>query len=269
MKFRSLMVATAFIAVVVSPSAAWANDSALMWGGSPRPLNGHQSVSMKSEMIRIEVGEQDTRVDCRFVFENHGPTCRVRMGFPDQGRGAGDPDEDGRRKPVKGTFTAFDSWVGGTKVKTSIERAAHQGNFWHVKTVDFPGYKTLEIRDRYTVGISSSVGYRTPFSTHSTNYILHTGSSWHGNIGESIVEITFHQGVQAPIALHKIRTGGADTDPNYATDKSDDRHAVYYSGPSKPTASGKTLRFVRANWKPGPSDDIEVVFDMHQIKVEK
>ena len=80
------------------------------------------------------------------------------------------------------------------------------------------------------------------------------------------MEVTFRHGVGAPVALHRIKQGGANSDPNYAAEKSDDKHAVYYAGSSIPTTSGKSLRFTRTNWKPTASDDIDLYFDMHPLK---
>jgi hypothetical protein len=252
-------------ALVVGPvAAARANDTALQYGGTPRPLSGHPTVSMKSELIRMEVGERVATVDCRFVFDNQGPECKVRMGFPDQGRGAGDPDEEGQQNPPKGTFNSFRSWVAGKEVKTTVDRAAHSGNFWHIKTVTFPAHKTLEIRDRYTVDVGNTVGFDVPCSVQWTTYLLHTGASWHGNIGRSEVVVTFKRaGVKSPIVAREIR--GDRPHPNYVEHGNNPR-VVYYHGPCKPVVSGKTLRFVRTSWRPTTNDDIDVVFEIHRLR---
>ncbi len=252
---------------ITAPAAALANDSALAYGGTPRPLTGHPTISMMSEVVKIEIGERDSIVDCRFEFVNHGPACRVRMGFPDQGRGAADPDEEGEHNPPTGTFKAFASWVNGVKVKTSVARAAHSGNFWHVKVVEFPPDSTVGVRDRYRVEVGSSVGFHKPFSIHDTSYILHTGASWHGPIGRSEIIVTFKRsGVRAPLETHLLRRSGKDDDPNYVSDERLSRRSVYYAGPSKPESAGNTLRFIRTNWTPSERDDISLVFDMGPVK---
>src|SRR5262249_9573094 len=157
---------------------------------------------------------------------------KVRMGFPDQGQGAANPDEDEEHNPPKGTFRSFESWVDGRSVKTKLIRAAHLGNFWHFKVVAFPANKQVSIRDRYTVnvGLSSSYG----FPLHQTSYILHTGASWHGSIGHSEVNVLFQsKGVRAPIELKKLtwlpKKNADDFDrPNYANDHSGNKRRVYY-----------------------------------------
>src|SRR4051794_11540766 len=70
-----------------------ADDASISWGGAPRLLKGHRWVEMRSEVVRMTVGERRVHVDCRFVFENRGPACSVRMGFPDNGEGGYDEDD--------------------------------------------------------------------------------------------------------------------------------------------------------------------------------
>jgi hypothetical protein len=249
---------------LVGPNVARANDAALAYGGTPRPLTAHPTVSMQSEYIKLTVGEVDTMVDCRFIFVNHGPACTVRMGFPDQGRGAADPDEEGKRNPPTGTFKTFESWVGGKKVNTTVTRADHPGNFWHEKEVAFPANGTVEVRDRYTVEVGNSVGYY-PVEINETSYILHTGSSWHGNIGRSKIEVLFvRQHVKVPVIARRFDiTNGK---PSYLKTAGNNKHEVYYRGPCVPTVSGATLTFVRTNWHPTKEDDIDLVFETRRAQ---
>jgi len=248
---------TVCLGLLTIPS--WANDTELTYGGTPRPLNGNTTVSMKSEYVKMVVGDKWVTVDCRFTFENQGPARQVRMGFPDEG---GEPDEgpDGKPLPPKGTFATFESWVNGKSVKTTVIQAADIGDVWHVKRVDFPANSTLEVRDHYTVEVGSSVAFY-PVSVHLSSYVLHTGASWHVTIGRSEVEVVFERkGVTAPISakpIPKIDDHGRAT-PKWSLDK----RIVYFAGPCTPTANGKTLRFVRTNWRPTQNDDIRLVFDI-------
>ena len=75
-----------------------ANGSAMTNGGSPQMLEGHPTVQMESEVIRITVGKETVRAGCRFVFHNFSPVCTVRMGFPDEGC-------DGGPESPRGWFT--------------------------------------------------------------------------------------------------------------------------------------------------------------------
>jgi len=45
--------------------------------------------------------------------------------------------------------------------------------------------------------------------------------------------------------------------------------SVYYKGPCKPAVTGRTLRFVRNEWRPGKKDDVFLIFQMHTIRAGK
>jgi hypothetical protein len=262
---RSAIAALAVAAIVSTPIAAKATDPELTYGGTPRLLNGNTTVSMKSEYVKVEVGDKYVTVDCRFTFVNNGPARKVRMGFPDEGGEPGvslDP-QTGKPIPPVPSIESFKSWVNGKLVKTTaIPAGDDSGSFWHVKRVDFPANRTLEVRDRYTVEVGSSVAY-SPISVHMAKYILHTGSSWHGNIGRSEVEVVFtRKGVQTPIAVKRL----PDDHKVFVKNASTSKRTVYYRGPCKPTVSGNRLRFLRTNWRPAKKDDVFLVFDMSRMK---
>ncbi len=266
MKLSTLLI----LVILLLPTLAWANDTELTYGGTPKPLNGNTTISMKSEFVSMVIGDKYVTVDCRFTFENSGPVRKVRMGFPDEGGEIGEdvgPDGKVIHKAPTGTFMRFDSWVNGKKVKTSVIKAAEEGSVWHIKMVQFRANRTLEVRDRYTVPLGGSIAH-FPVGVHLAKYVLHTGSSWRGPLGRSVVEVVFKsKGVRSPLApkpLPKTNNRGM-----FAKNVNLDKHIVYYSGPCKPVASGKTLRFVRNSWRPEPKDDIYLMFDMNRQAVVK
>jgi hypothetical protein len=215
---------------------------------------------MKSEIVKVAVSKTSgVTVDCRFVFENSGRACNVRMGFPDSGPAA---EEEDVEKPPAGQFTLFKSWVDGKRAFTRVARARDGEGVWHVKEVTFPAHRTVEVRDFYTAPVGSSVGY-DPFQVAEANYILHTGASWHGNIGRSEVDVEIDPKLAtAPLKTRFMDWRGHADHPI----KTFDRHTVYYRGPCKPVASGQTLKFVRTNWRPTKTDDIYLVFDIHRLR---
>ena len=92
---RLIVVARVVVAGLLALGVrASANDGGIHMGGSPGLLHGHPTVTMTGEVIKMTVDDAKVTVDCRFVFTNNGPACTVRMGFPDQGVGADDPDEE-------------------------------------------------------------------------------------------------------------------------------------------------------------------------------
>jgi hypothetical protein len=263
---RSLLGILAAGALLLAATAR-ANDGGIAFGGSPGLLKGHPSVSMASEVVRMAIGEEKATVDCRFVFRNDGPACSVRMGFPDRGEGAMDPDEENEnpmRTPPKSTFLSFKSWVDSAPVKTELIRADKPGRFWHAKTVEFPANGQRAVRDLYTLPVGAQI------TVHNSNlaqmyYILHTGASWHGPIGRSEVLVTFNRRRMAA-PLHPVRLSSVPKHDPYDWSPSHwQPGTVVYQGPAAPAVSGKTLRFVRTNWRPAEGDDVQVYFDNRRL----
>ena len=253
------VVAFVFVAVCFAGSVAHANDGGIAFGGSPKLLSGHPTVRMESELIQMNVGEKTVVVDCKFIFVNNGPACKVRMGFPDQGVGASDPDEenarDWKKSPPVTTFTSFQSWVNGGEVPTKLIRANEPGKFWHTKTVTFPANSRTVIRDLYHVpvggGFVGSInGDAIPGD--ETSYIVHTGSSWKGTIGRTEIVVKFNRkGMSGPLIPVK-------GEPKVKFDK--EPYVVYYTGISEPVVDGTTFRFIRKNWRPNEKDDLYLAF---------
>jgi hypothetical protein len=267
------LLALAVVWLIV-PSAAPANDGGIALGGSPRLLLGHPTVRMSSEVIRLNVYERTVAADCRFTFTNSGPACTVRMGFPDQGIDALDPDEesdarDVMRTPPHTTFKSFQSWVDGRHVASTLIRANVEGEYWHAKMVRFPAHGTVHVRDVYTQAIgggTTSFGDRSCVAAQ-VGYILHTGASWHGSIGRTEVVVAFRD-PSLPRSLTAVRR--ASISRSHAARGGHARlpasSAIVWRGPCKPIVSGRTLRFVRERWRPATSDDIELTYAYAPLK---
>lgn len=260
--YRTLLaVAAALVALL----PARANDGALSLGGSPSLLSGHKTVSMQREVIRMTVGEDSVSVDCRFTFKNDGPACTVRMGFPDEGRGADgeEDDETAKKGPVRGRFTAFRSYVNGMEVKTTLARSKDPNRVWHAKEVRMPANGTVEVRDVYTLPVGSQIsGHNSVF--RQASYILSSGASWKGNIGSSEVLVTFdRKRPAAPLEPRVIKSGGEEKTLHLTDWSRQASHVVYWNGFAIPTVvnGGKTLRFFRENWRPTPRSDVYLAFD--------
>ena len=100
---------------------------------------------------------------------------------------------------------------------------------------------------------------------------MHTGASWHGEITRSVISVTLHRkDVKPPI--HPLRLAEAvDTTtepgdsnsadlPEGARVKKTATGRVVYRGMAEPRVTGRTLRFVRSNWKPAVKDDLRIWF---------
>ena len=269
---------------VGSPVAAFANDGGIALGGSPGLLKNHPSVRMAREVIRIRVDKGILTADCNFVFTNDGPTCTVRMGFPDEGIGAYDPDAEGAadvtmQTPPHTTFNSFRSWVDGQAVPTQLIRADTDGRYWHAKTVRFAAHSTHRVRDVYTQGVGGGfVATDRDCTSKQIGYILHTGASWHGAIGHTEVLITLN-GPDLPrtlklVPLAQVSPSNAGRElVSHMPDGEVRLHShmpsgdtVVWKGPCRPILSGHTLRFVRENWRPTQKNDIELTFAYAEYK---
>ena len=244
---------------------ATANDGGLAMGGSPRLLSGHPSVTMTREVINLTVKKEKVTVDCQFVFTNHGPACTVRMGFPDEGIGAEDPDEevnDLSKTPPRTTFLSFQSFVDGTPTPTKLIRS-ERSHFWHTKMVTFPAHSVRRVHDVYTQRISGGLTSikGTNGNASQVAYVLHTGSSWHGNIGRSEINVTFAAnqltGALRLLPLKQVSERNDGRDLNVASIAP---NTIVWQGPCVPQVKGNTLQFVRANWHPSVQDDIQLTY---------
>ena len=273
----SIGLALAAIALITTSMPALANDGGIAYGGSPGLLTGHPSVSMTSEKILLVVGDKDVRVECDFVFTNSGKACSVRMGFPDEGYGSADPDEgrssddDFMKSPPQTTFTSFKSSVNGKPVATKLIRADKAGHYWHTKTVQFQANQVLKIRDVYTQPVGGGiamVGGKTG-TVAEVGYILHTGASWHGLIGRSEVNVRFNTSRQIgplkPVPVKDVAKKHSGEAPSATEVDRAPAGCFVWSGPCSPTVSGKTLTFIKTNWKPSEKDDIDLNYGYRYV----
>jgi hypothetical protein len=250
------------VGATAAPSRLLANDGGIAFGGSPALLRQHPTVTMESEVVRVEIGPKLVTVDCRFVFRNRGPSCTVRMGFPDEGGGEYDPqqntDAHGRPLPPRSTFRSFRSYVDNAPVRTSLIRSNDPSRFWHAKVVAFGASATRVVRDVYTADVGTQLAREG--AAHQVRYTLHTGASWHGLIGRSEVTVAFHTRLPAiPMRLRRVPRARA-ADQMFDRSWTGDRHSVFYTGPCRAAVRKRTLTFIRTRWRPAVSDDVWVVF---------
>ena len=246
-----------------------ADDSAITWSGSPKMLKGHPTVSMVSEKIVLTVHLGDnayTDADCTFLFKNNGPACSVRVGFPDRTRGAdegnfvksgGNPDFP---HPTFQELQNFKSWIDGKPVATSVVlsqdptvKGATYGGSWHVKVVKFPANGSVTVRDTYRQPQSGGIGAGNIY-LNQVQYIMSTGASWNGPIGEAEVD------VHLPSVLSAKPIGSLTNQSPYSYEKWDkmEAHQIFYTGFSTPEVSNETLVFKRSNFKPSVASDINI-----------
>ncbi len=249
-------------------AGALADDGGISLGGSPHLLKGHPSVSMKNEVVQIDIKDKLITVDCKFVFQNSGPACTVRMGFPDQGLGAEEPYQGEPLPPLsklKATFLSYQSYVNGKNVPTRLIPTSDRGLFWHEKTVKFPADNELVVRDVYTLNPGQQVTNENGIYKQ-TGYVLHTGASWRGPIGQAEVIINFNKdALAAPIQLKSIKTLPVKQQFSDLKWSQIPAGTVIYDGFSVPQLKERTIRFLRSNFEPTSKDDIKLYYGYHPL----
>jgi hypothetical protein len=228
-------------------------------------MKGEGTVRMLREKIAMNVGRDTTKVAFDFWFRNDGAACTLRVGFPDEGNAN---EEVAAGAKTTSNFSNFTSWVDGRKVATKLVQGEDEVG-WHVKTVRFGDHATVHVRDVYQAPNGSGIAAagNTQGACLWASYIVHTGSSWKGTIGRSEIDVTFSPGfaprglrVVAAAKLSKNADGRNLNDAPFPK-----RGTIVYRGVSKPRVHGRTLSFVRTNWRPTEESDLNLWFDYQGI----
>jgi hypothetical protein len=185
----AVRLALVFCTVLTCCTLAVADDGSVIGiGGSAELIKPeHASIRMVRERVDAQVlrcWATPPRVRCEFVFKNEGTATTVKMGFPEESRGDIAPSPKSKVSALHGYL----SWVDGQRVKTRLVPSSKYGNdaytAWHVKDVHFAAGQTRKVVDSYSGGMGGDVmGYR------SFNYVLKTGASWKGPIGEAVIRV--------------------------------------------------------------------------------
>ena len=244
--------AAVIVAGIVIALPVAADNAALTTGGLPTMMTSHPTVKMAWEKVQITVHANYVDADCNFEFQNTGTACNVRMGFPDFGLFAYAMKMD---RP-KSMFTFYQSFVDGKRVATKLVLGKGPGEQWQTKQVRFEAGQSHLVREHYhteLLGVSANV------VAGMVSYLLHTGSSWKGNIGDAVVAISFAEDSELQPPLVPV-DGTTFKDPAEFEKAVGAKGGLVYLGQFKPTLDGLTLTYHRVNWKPSDKDDIMVAF---------
>ena len=214
-------------------------------------------------------------VYCRFVFKNDGTAIDARIGFPDG------PDR-GFEEGEKPYFSLehFRSCIDGKAVSLRMEVAGHDSEggrladydapVYHVKSVHFAKGQTRIIED----------WYRTDHSGEGTNsmtkkgdenlyislftYVMASGGSWNGNIGEAVVDVRFMEKKFRHLRTIAESEFGDVFESKKLNSLPKDR--VIWSGYYQPAAHENRVIFEKRNFKPTMKDNISLAFDWLPFK---
>lgn len=175
------LIATAGLFLAILPHTVRADAASLgAVGYGVVPLDNDQ-VAMAAERVEAEIRGDEAWVTCLFTFTNTGPATEVLMGFP-------------QAQPIEGGVTElfdFRAFVDEEEVPVTFRQNGQpQGGWdypiagWHTFTVPFADGQTRIVRNTYHGRLTwESNGGRL------FEYILHTGSTWHGPIGEADIVV--------------------------------------------------------------------------------
>lgn len=144
-------------------------------GGNVEPVQ-HDSIRMKNEQVNITLYDDQLKVRVDYWFENTGNRQKVVMGFPNS------KDFDPVGKYIYGIndFKAFD---GKKELKVfrkdkEGEKGKHPSALYECFKVQFNKGETKQITNTYSQKYNSDND-----DNIFTGYILRTGASWKGDIG--------------------------------------------------------------------------------------
>ncbi|HWD38162.1 MAG TPA: hypothetical protein VG944_04885 [Fimbriimonas sp.] len=238
---------------------ACANDAELSYGGSARRVAGSNAVRMLRERVVMDVTRMTTKVHCDFWFRNDGALATIKMGFPDEGTNT--EEFQPGAKPAS-NFAYFKSWVEGRPVATRFSQGEDR-TFWHVKTVRFP-HGVTHVRDEYAMdtGYGIMEAARKTGNCSWTRYTVHTGSTWKGAIGETVIVVRFSK-KEFSRGIKLLSPAPVDGEVNGRDLRGQvfpSKNSVVCKGVSRPRVSGTTLTFRRTNWRPAEKDDLNIWF---------
>ena len=187
-----------FLTGLLMTSSLWANDGAINLGAhAPQPLgeySGEESViRMVSERIEIVFSKGESKVHCRFVFQNtkkSGSAVQV-LGFPDF-LTEGDTGTirsiqskvDGELVPTVKQRGWMDSTTGRAQLGELPEDAMGQAADFYTMPVTFPMEREVIVEREYVAGNGGSV-----MGDHFFTYTTQTGGPWKGTIGKAEFQV--------------------------------------------------------------------------------
>ncbi len=270
--FLLLLVLNVFCAPV------WADAARISAGGTVHQLRGGGTVSMVSETVRIKISEHLQEVDCTFNFENAGPPCSVRIGFPDFTNLTDLTSEETASNP-KASFLTYAAYVNGCETKSELVPSDHDsGTFdniqlWHASDVQFPANSMVTFRACYSQlpDISPTTLENLRRLMKVTKYILQTAASWQGPVKQADVYVAFDKDVvPAPIELVSVQELMNSKDKS-ARDwwRRATIHTVAYSSSVRPSIDGQELHFTLKDFRPTENDDLLLIYqpmNRHQAR---
>jgi hypothetical protein len=169
------------IASLLCSSFALADDAAWTYVGGAGNFSNNKQIRMVSERVDVRLRDKRSHFHAEFVFRNEGPATSVQMAFPEAAHG--------HPPKTKGVIRGFYSTVDGSRVRVKRHAqkiGSYQGSEYYavwLKRVHFNANQTRRVAVDYWAD-NGDIG-----DFVQNNYILKTGATWKGNIGDCLVSI--------------------------------------------------------------------------------
>lgn len=157
-------------------------------GGSVIPIDSpmssaHPSISMKSEIIKIDLQPGFYHVHVDFEFYNEGDSTSIKVGFPQWHYGTSETNE----------LKNFKTTLNGKSLEYKIledngtKTPAHKADIvdlWFIRDITFPSKAITKTSVDYDCEYGVAGFYK------GVEYLFGTGRTWKNPIGSQTIEIT-------------------------------------------------------------------------------
>lgn len=165
----------------------FANDAYVVAaGGNILPFDGekstsHPTISMKSELIQIELLPEKYHVHVDFEFFNDGTDSTIKVGFPQWKFGTTETSLiENFKSTLNGQPQSYEIMDGGEILQYYTEMITK----WFVREITFPENSITKTSVDYDCAYSHQGYYK------GVDYLFGTGKTWKTPIGTQTIEIT-------------------------------------------------------------------------------
>lgn len=192
---KKLALFLALVFIFLFKANAYADDGYMGGvGETPRPRNSID-IEMQAEVVNVILHKTFAEVECAYRFKNHGKAQKVIMGFPELYM------NDVNEYTYETKITQFRAFLDGAELPVTKKKIDYNPDrsgpwyyneygVWYLQEVAFKQNQTRVVVNRYLAPHGgTSVGDR------NFSYVLETGSTWKGAIGQANVNIIFANGM--------------------------------------------------------------------------
>ena len=166
-------------------------------GGSIIPIDSpessaHPSISMKNEVIKIDMQPRSYHVHVDFEFYNEGDSTTIKVGFPQWHYGTtATIDLKNFKTTVNGKTVEYEI-LEDNGTKTPVHHADIV-DLWFVRDITFPSKSTTK------TSVDYDCDYGVAGYWKAVEYLFGTGRTWKNPIGSQTIEITNNIGATSVI----------------------------------------------------------------------